>query len=106
MAQHFTELRPAARIYIAVVIVLGAGAIVRSITSLILQPVGLEWLVLAALTLLTGSFSMKVPSVSARISVSEAFVIAGVLAFGPHVATVIVVLDSLNRTGFVGGLIP
>jgi putative nucleotidyltransferase with HDIG domain len=103
MTQHFTELRPAARTYIVAIIVLGAAAIVRSLTSLILQPVGFEWLVLAALTLLTGSFSMKVPSVSARISVSEAFVIAGVLAFGPHVATVIVVLDSLVLTSWLRG---
>ena len=50
-------------------------------------------MILAALTLLTGSFSVKVPSIAARISVSDAFVFASVLLFGPASATVIVALD-------------
>src|SRR5688572_17344869 len=103
MSRQFTELSRAARVYIVAVIGLGAIAIVRSITSLIQQPVGSDWLVLAALTLLTGSFSIKVPSVTARISVSEAFVFAGLLSFGPHVATVIVALDSLVLTSWLRG---
>ena len=101
--RQYTDLPPAARVYIVSVISLGAITIVRSLASLILQPAGTEWLVLAALTLLTGSFSIKVPSVTARISVSEAFVIVGLLAFGPHVATVIVVLDSLVLTSWLRG---
>ena len=95
MSLQFRELRPSARLYVLSVIGLGAVTVVHSAVSLVQQPVGWDWLVLAALTLLTGSFSIKVPSVNARISVSEAFVIAGVLSFGPHVATVIVALDSL-----------
>lgn len=103
MSRQFTELPAAARVYIVAVIGLGAIAIVRSVTSLIQQPVGSDWLVLAALTLLTGSFSIKVPSVDARLSVSEAFVFASVLSFGPHVATVIVALDSLILTSWLRG---
>ena len=103
MARQFTELSPVARVYLVAIIGLGALAITRSLASLILQPVAPEWLVLAALTLLTGSFSIKVPAVTARISVSEAFVIAGLLLFGQHVATVIVVLDSLVLTSWMRG---
>ena len=55
-------------------------------------------MVLAALTLLTGSFTVKVPGLLARISVSDAFVFASVLAFGPSVATVIVAIDSIVAT--------
>ena len=55
-------------------------------------------MVLAALTLLTGSFTVKIPSLLARISVSDAFVFASVLAFGPAVATVIVAIDSIVAT--------
>jgi putative nucleotidyltransferase with HDIG domain len=80
---------------------LGAIAITRAVVSLIDDPVGFDWVILAALTLLTGSFSIKVPSVNARISVSEAFVFAGVLLFGPHVATLIVALDSLVLTSWL-----
>ena len=103
MPLKFTDLSPAGRIYIAAIIFLGTGAIVRSIASVILQPTDSRWVVLAALTLLTGSFSIKIPSVAARISVSEAFVIAGVLAFGPHAATLIVALDSLVLTSWLRG---
>ena len=56
-----------------------------------------DWMVLAALTLLTGSFTVKIPGLLARISVSDAFVFASVLAFGPSVATVIVAIDSHRR---------
>ena len=55
-------------------------------------------MVLAALTLLTGSFTVKIPGLLARISVSDAFVFASVLAFGPAVATVIVAIDSIVAT--------
>jgi putative nucleotidyltransferase with HDIG domain len=61
-------------------------------------PPGQEWVILAALTLLTGSFTVKIPKLAARLSVSDAFVFASVLLFGPAVATVIVAFDSLVAT--------
>src|SRR5262245_4532692 len=95
MARQFVELPRAGRLYISAVISAGVLTVAYSIASLIWQPAGWDWLALAALTVLTGTFSIKLPSVSARLSVSEAFVFAAVLLFGAHVATVIVVLDSL-----------
>jgi putative nucleotidyltransferase with HDIG domain len=59
------------------------------------DPPGLEWFILAALTLFTGSFTVKVPSLAARISVSETFIFTSVLLFGPAAGTVTVVLDAL-----------
>ncbi len=59
------------------------------------QPPGFEWFVLAALTLLTGSFTVKLPSLPAKISVSETFVFTSVLLFGPAAGTITVVLDAL-----------
>ena len=98
MARTLSSLPRSARLYLTVVMALGTLAIADAIISLIRTPVEPDWLVLAALTLLTGSFGIKVPSLNARISVSEAFVIAAVLSFGPDVATVIVALDSLILT--------
>lgn len=95
MAREFSKLPRAGRLYVSVITILGAGVITHSSVSLVWDPIGWNWIALAVLTLLTGSFSIKVPSVQARISVSEAFVIAAVLSFGLHVATVIVTLDSL-----------
>ena len=57
--------------------------------------VRLEWFILAGLTLLSGSFTVRIPTTSARLSVSEIFVFAAVLLFGASAATVIVVLDVL-----------
>lgn len=83
-----------ARIYLALVIVAGTAITIYSAVDLYMSRPPLQWVVLAALTLLTGSFTVKVPSLTARISVSEAFVFTAVVLFGPSVATVIVALDS------------
>src|SRR5438876_6852389 len=80
--------------YVTCVIAAGLAVTAYSTVLLIIRPVSNQWMVLAALTLLTGSFSVKVPSIAARISVSDAFVFASVLLYGPASATVIVALDS------------
>lgn len=82
-----------ARIYIGVVIATGIAVTARSAWVLHIEQIPAHWLILAALTLLTGTFTIKVSSVGATISVSEAFVFTAVLLFGPAVATVIVALD-------------
>jgi putative nucleotidyltransferase with HDIG domain len=84
---------PAALAYFAVVIACGLGVIALAASQLLDQPPPPHWLILAALTLLTGTFTVKVPAVSARISVSEAFVFTSVLLYGPAVGTLIVALD-------------
>jgi putative nucleotidyltransferase with HDIG domain len=61
--------------------------------ALTVAPTSMQWLVLAALTVLTGSFSVQIPSVGARLSVSDAFVLTSVLLFGPAAATVTVAID-------------
>jgi len=86
------------RVYLAAVILIGSGLAVLSANQVYFRTGSGEWLVLAALTLLTGTFTVKVPGLLARISVSDAFVFASVLAFGPAVATVIVAIDSLVAT--------
>lgn len=103
MARQFSELPPSGRIYVGAVICLGGIAITHSVASLIRETADWEWLILAGLIVLTGSFSIKVPSVNARLSVSEAFVFAAVLLFGLDVATVIVALDSLILTSWLRG---
>ena len=83
------------RLYLYTVIVAGLLVAVHSLVVLSQRPVGFEWFVLAGLTLLSGSFTVKIPTIPARLSVSETFVFAAVLLFGPAAATLIVVLDSL-----------
>ena len=90
-----SRLSPAAKTYVGVVIALGFVALAHSAAAISVSPPSRGWVVLAALTLLTGSLTLKIPTVSARLSVSEVFVFAAVLWFGPGVATFVVVLDAL-----------
>ncbi len=84
----------AGRVVISVVIAAGAAVLVDSVYRLLTDKATPEWLFLAALALLSGAFNIKVPSIPARISVSEAFVFATVLLYGPTAATMVVVLDA------------
>jgi diguanylate cyclase (GGDEF)-like protein/putative nucleotidyltransferase with HDIG domain len=91
----FSRLRTRAQAYVSAVVLLGFATVLHSIASLYTNPIEPGWLVLAALTLLTGSFTIKVPSITARLSVSETFVFASVLLFGRSAGTLTVVLETL-----------
>ena len=91
----FQTLRPAVRAYVTGVVLIGACLIVRSAQVLLAKPTQSDWLLIAGLTVLTGSFSVKVPKITAYISVSEAFVFASVLLFGPEAGTITVLLECL-----------
>jgi putative nucleotidyltransferase with HDIG domain len=92
-----TELTLTARskAYLGGVIALGSVVVAWSAFDVYSSAVPRDWLFLAGLTALTGSFTIRVPRVRARISVSDAFVFASVMLFGPATATVIVALDSI-----------
>src|SRR5262245_22033848 len=83
------------RLYVGFVTGAGVFALLHSMYVLHLHPVTYHWALLAGLTLLTGSFTVRIPTIPARLSVSETFVFAAVLLFGPAAATMIVVLDAL-----------
>jgi len=89
------RLSQGARLYVSLVIATGIIALLHSMYVLREHPVSYHWSILAGLTLLTGSFTVRIPTIPARLSVSEIFVFAAVLLFGPAAATMIVVLDSL-----------
>jgi putative nucleotidyltransferase with HDIG domain len=86
------------QIYVAVIAALGLMAIGTCIAALYEEPVNSEWVLLALLTLLTGSFTVAVPGIPARISVSETFVFTSVLLFGTSAGTLTVALDTLVAT--------
>jgi putative nucleotidyltransferase with HDIG domain len=91
----FRNLRPPARFYVLLIILAGAVVISDSVHRLFVEPISNRWIVLALLTLLTASFNLKVPSINAYISVSEAFVFASVLFFGTPAGTATVVVECL-----------
>jgi diguanylate cyclase (GGDEF)-like protein/putative nucleotidyltransferase with HDIG domain len=92
---HLRDLRPLARAYVVAVVLLGAATLVHSVHQLYVDPIGSQWFILAGLTLLTGSFTVKVPSTNASLSVSETFVFASVLFFGAAAGAITVSLECL-----------
>jgi putative nucleotidyltransferase with HDIG domain len=94
-SQQFRSLTLGARTFILAVVMAGFVAIAHSVGALYSTPVTSQWFVLAALTLLTGSITIKLPSIPATISVSETFVFTSVLLFGTAAGTITVTLDAL-----------
>src|SRR3954471_17954878 len=85
-------------IYVYSVIAVGLTVVFFSVHDLAGQalhpkPGFYQWYMLAALTLLSASVTIKLPSVPATISISETFVFTAVLIFGPSAGAVIVALD-------------
>jgi putative nucleotidyltransferase with HDIG domain len=93
--RQFVGLEPSAQLFISAIVVTGFLVIAHSIQALRLTPVTSQWFVLAALTLLSGSITIKLPGIDASISVSETFVFTSVLLFGTAAGTLIVTLDGL-----------
>jgi putative nucleotidyltransferase with HDIG domain len=88
-------LSDAGRLYVAAVCTAGIAIVLHSIFEVPHGKIGYQWFVLAGLTLLSGSFTIRIPTIPARLSVSETFVFTAAILFGPAAATTIVVLDSL-----------
>ncbi len=91
----FTRLPITTRTFVVAVGVCGAAAVVDAFRDLYLHPIGWRWLTLAALTLVSGSATVNLPSLPATVSVSETFVFTSVLLFGSAPGTLTVALDAL-----------
>jgi putative nucleotidyltransferase with HDIG domain len=89
------RLSRAGQTYVTGVCAAGIVVVLHSLFALTRGSVDYRWFVLAGLTLLSGSFTVRIPTIPARLSVSETFVFTAAILFGPAAATVIVVLDSL-----------
>jgi putative nucleotidyltransferase with HDIG domain len=81
--------------FIAPVVAAGVAIIAQSARTLELSSINGYALGLAALTIVSGRFAIKVPGRPATVSVSEVFVFASVLLFGPSIAVITVAIDGL-----------
>ena len=79
--------------YVASVIVAGCAAIAVSLAQLPNSPRRLEWVLFVVAGVLAGTYSVKIPGLEARISVSDTFFLALAILFGPAPATVATVID-------------
>src|SRR5581483_453200 len=83
------------RAYVRVVIALGLSVVLGSVYEWSTGPISPQWYLLAALTLVSGSATVKLPSSYASVSVSEVFVFIAFVLYGPSAGTLIVALDGL-----------
>jgi diguanylate cyclase (GGDEF)-like protein/putative nucleotidyltransferase with HDIG domain len=82
-------------LYASLVTSCGIVAIGHSLLRAYQAPPHADWLLLAVLTLISGSASVNLPGAHVSISISEAFVFTAVLLYGPAAGTLTVAIDSL-----------
>jgi uncharacterized membrane protein len=91
-------MKPRQRIYLAylsVIIALGAAAVASSVYRLLLDWVSYQWLILAYLTVLTGAFTIAIPGVNSKFSVSDTFIFLNTILFGTAAGVLTAALDGL-----------
>jgi putative nucleotidyltransferase with HDIG domain len=76
------------------VILAGALAVTHAGLEVVREFPGVEWLVVAGLTLVSGTATIRLPNVQAEISISETFLFSAVLIFGPSAGVITVLLDA------------
>ncbi|MBM3791908.1 MAG: hypothetical protein FJW35_16365, partial [Acidobacteria bacterium] len=81
------------RVYLHAVTLSGMGAILYSVYRLEGETAGFQWLILASMTLATGTFTVKIPGVDSRISVADTFIFTNLILFGPSAGTLTAALD-------------
>lgn len=88
-------LPPVGRAFLGAVGLGGSALFAYSAAVLARNGVGPELAVFAALTIASGRFTLKIPSVNSTFSVAEMFGFSCVLLFGQEAAAVTLALDSL-----------
>src|SRR5436190_2138325 len=84
-----------ARTYVFGIIVLGAIVAAYSVADLIEHPVGFEWFILVGLTVAGGWATLRIPGMPISFSISDTFIIAVALLFGPSAGAITAALDGL-----------
>ena len=90
-----TPLEVARRAFLPLVVVTGVGVVTLSVWQLARGPLDARWFVLAGLTILSGSATLRVPRTAVTFSISDSFTMAAALLFGPAAGTVTVAIDGL-----------
>lgn len=90
-----SSLSVRARSYVVTVAVVGGGVLLAALGQLVQDWVDPRWFVLVGLTVFTSSVTVKVPSVAATLSVSEAFVFTSVILYGWAAGAVLASIDGL-----------
>ncbi len=83
-----------ARAYVLGTTAAGLAVLIYSALDLTRHSVGLNWLVLLALTVLSGWATLRIPAMPISFSISDIFIMAAGLLFGPAAGAVTAALDA------------
>jgi putative nucleotidyltransferase with HDIG domain len=86
------------RIYLAAVPVVGLAILGLAVTEVAANPPSTSWLALTCLTALTGAYTLRIPGLVVRLSVSEPIVFLATLLYGPSAGTITAAVDALVMT--------
>jgi len=81
--------------YMYSIIGLGGIAILYAAWQLLKPGTNHQWIILAALTIVTSIFSIKIPTVNSKISIVDTLYFTNVILFGPAAGIITAVLDGL-----------
>lgn len=81
--------------YLGVIAALGAAVVGLSLYRVAFGAVSYQWIILAYLTVLTGTFTIAIPGVNSKLSLSDTFVFANIILFGPIFGAVTAAVDGL-----------
>jgi putative nucleotidyltransferase with HDIG domain len=84
-----------ARAYVLGTIAVGMAILVYAAVDLARHQVGVSWMLLLALTVLSGWATLRNPSMPISFSISDIFIMAAGLLFGPSAGAVTAALDAL-----------
>ncbi len=85
-------------IYVLGVTVFGAAVTLYSAVDLVRHPVGIGWLILVCLTVVSGWAMLTIPSMPISFSISDIFNIVAALLFGPSAGAISAAVDGLVVT--------
>jgi hypothetical protein len=81
--------------YLGVIAALGAAVVGLSLYRAAFGGVSYQWIILAYLTVLTGTFTIAIPGGNSKLSVSDAFVFINTILFGTAAGVLTAALDGI-----------
>jgi diguanylate cyclase (GGDEF)-like protein len=81
--------------YLYAVIVAGGVSILYAAWHMIRNETNCQWLILAALTVIISTFSVKIPAANSKISIGDTLYFTNVLLFGPGAGIITAALEGL-----------
>jgi HD-GYP domain-containing protein (c-di-GMP phosphodiesterase class II) len=85
----------ATRLYFWSMVALGLAITGFAVYRIVSGNTPYQWLVLAALTIITGSLTIKLPGVNSKISLSDTLICINLVLFGPAAGAITAALDGI-----------